>query len=182
MTHRLPKTSFCLIRHGETTANRDGVIAGRLEVSLTETGRAQAQALSLLTWPDAYVLFTSPMERAKETCRFGFPSEKFQTHPGLRERDWGMFEGRPLAELPPRDGRPDQGEDWGEMINRVAEAIHDSYQSSHGRLPIFVCHSGVIRAARILAGFHSVGTRPANARPIYFNWTGDGHQETTHDV
>ena len=33
-----PPRSFCLIRHGETTANADGCIAGRTDVALTERG------------------------------------------------------------------------------------------------------------------------------------------------
>ncbi len=171
-----------MIRHGESTANRESIIAGRLDVLLTDTGRAQARALQVLKWPEAYRLFASPMQRAQDTCSLGFPSHAFHTHPGLRERDWGIFEGRPLAELPKRETRPKQGEDWVEMIDRVAGALHDCCTLAKGKLPILICHSGVIRAARILAGQSDTGTRPANAHPIYFKWTGRGHQEAFYDI
>lgn len=178
----LPKKTFCLIRHGETTANRDLIIAGRLDVSLTKTGRAQAKALQALKWPTAYRLFTSPMQRAQDTCALGFPTQAFHTHPGLRERDWGIFEGQPLAKLPKREGRPEQGEDWAEMIDRVAATLHDCCALAEGTLPILICHSGVIRATRILVGQNTSGQRPANAHPIHFKWNGTSHQETVHDV
>ncbi|TQV67958.1 histidine phosphatase family protein [Aliiroseovarius halocynthiae] len=171
-----------MIRHGETTANRDAVIAGRTDVELTDTGRAQARALVGGEWPSSRMLFTSPMQRARETSELGFPSEQPQVHPGLRERDWGVFEGQPLSALPPREGRPEQGEDWKEMIDRVSAAIHDCCACAQGRLPIMICHSGVIRAARILAGDTHTSTRPENAHPIYFDWTGTRHQERSHDV
>lgn len=182
MSGRLPPKSFCLIRHGETTANRDDIIAGRLDVPLTEAGRAQALGLAALKWSSPYQLFSSPLKRAMETCSLGFPAEAFQIVAELRERDWGVFEGRPLAELPPRAGRPGQGEDWEDMIDRVATAVHDCCQRANDKLPILICHSGVIRAARILAGHRSTGTRPPNAAPIFFHWTGSGHKEATHDA
>lgn len=31
-----------LVRHGETTANRDGITQGQLDTDLTELGRSQA--------------------------------------------------------------------------------------------------------------------------------------------
>ena len=48
----LPSRSFCLIRHGETTANADEIIAGVTDVPLTQLGRDQAHPLSHRTWPE----------------------------------------------------------------------------------------------------------------------------------
>jgi len=45
----LPPQRFCLIRHGETTANADAIIAGVTDVPLTRLGRDQARALSYKT-------------------------------------------------------------------------------------------------------------------------------------
>ncbi|MEP2718348.1 histidine phosphatase family protein [Pseudophaeobacter sp.] len=173
----LPQKSFCLIRHGETTANRDQIIAGRLDVALTDQGRAQAQALQDRNWPAMLALFASPMQRAQESCRLGFPGQNFDLHPDLRERDWGVFEGRPLSQLPAREGCPEAGEDWGEMICRVSLAISFCCAQAGPRLPVMVCHSGVIRAARVLSGANGSGERPANAAPILFDWDGEHHSE-----
>ena len=174
---KLPPQSICLIRHGETTANRDSIIAGRLDVALSDRGRAQARALQAHHWPADIALFSSPLQRAQETCRLGFPDLEFHCHAGLRERDWGSFEGQPLAELPPREGRPEGGEDWSEMITRVALAITTCCAQAKGRLPVLVCHSGVIRSTRLLMGQQNSGARPPNAHPISFVWLGDTHKE-----
>ncbi|MCG7629119.1 histidine phosphatase family protein [Epibacterium sp. MM17-32] len=180
MTNRLPQRSLCLIRHGETSANRDGIIAGRLDVPLTDTGRRQARDLRLLTWDTPIAVFSSPMARAQETCHLGFPDQAFLVNADLRERDWGVFEGRPLSEQPPRDSHPPQGERWPDMIDRVAAAIATCCAEAGERLPVIVCHSGVIRALRILSGQGSHSPRPANAIPIHFTWTGTAHQEIQH--
>ena len=92
---RLPARPFVLIRHGETTANRDQIIAGRLDVALTEAGRKQAQALQNLHWEQPLAIFTSPMARARDTTSLAFPDLPATVHPLLGERDWGIFEGRP---------------------------------------------------------------------------------------
>ncbi|MFS4580901.1 histidine phosphatase family protein [Phaeobacter sp. C3_T13_0] len=177
MMLQLPPKTFCLIRHGETSANRDGIIAGAHDVDLTDKGRKQAEALRETEWPTATMLFASPKRRAQDTCALAFPDAPFHTQSDLRERDWGIFEGLPITQLPPRDGKPEGGEDWGEMQRRVASAISEGCALAQDLLPIFVCHSGVIRATRILAGQSNVGARPHNAQPIYFEWTGREHKE-----
>lgn len=176
----LPQKSFCLIRHGETTANRDQIIAGRWDVALTETGRQQAETLRQLEWSSPLALFASPMARAVESCRLGFPGQSFEIHPDLRERDWGAFEGKPLAQLPPREGCPERGEDWSDMIRRVAGAVTDCCLAAQTDLPVILCHSGVIRAVRLLSGQTTTGTRPDNASPVHFYWTDHGHKELSH--
>lgn len=163
-----PPRSFCLIRHGETTANADGCIAGRTDVALTERGRAQARALADRAWPMRIALYSSPLSRARETCELGFPGLAFTCHDGLRERDWGVFEGRPLADQPRREDTPEAGECWPGMQARVHQAICEICAASGAALPVLVCHSGVIRAARMLWTDGGVGARPANAVPILF--------------
>lgn len=177
----LPAKDFCLIRHGETTANRDDVIAGVWDVALTDKGRAQAQSLTTLHWRQPVAVFSSPLERAVETAALAFPEHSAQPMPELSERNWGMYEGRPLTELPPREDTPAKGEAWRDMILRVHAGITKACTQAQGRLPVMVCHSGVIRATRLLAGQPTPGHRPPNAAPILFRWTGKTHEETQHD-
>lgn len=161
----LPSQDFCLIRHGETTANADAITAGVTDVPLTQLGRDQARALSHLTWPEHIALYASPMSRAQNTARLAFPGQNFELHSGLRERDWGLFEGRPLAEQPLREETPDQGESWSGMIMRVQAAITEICAASQGNMPVLVCHSGIIRAVRVLWTTGDAGQRPPNATP-----------------
>lgn len=170
--HPLPPQDFCLIRHGETTANADAIIAGVTDVPLTQLGREQARALSGKAWPAPIALYASPMSRAQDTARLAFPDQPFDLHGGMRERDWGVFEGRPLSEQPAREDTPDQGESWPDMLRRVQATIMEICAASNGKLPVLVCHSGLIRAARVLWTTGDVGQRPPNATPIIFQRTG----------
>jgi len=183
---RLPARPFVLIRHGETTANRDQIIAGRLEVELTEAGRDQARALAQLVWPQPLALFTSPMRRARETAALAFPAQPATSHPGLKERDWGIYEGRPLPDLPPRNATPEGGEGWQEMIQRVHAALTACLIEARSNLPVVICHSGVIRVTRLLTGQPSVGSRAPNARPLHYRPahgpTGNTFEETLNEL
>lgn len=176
----LQQYSFCLIRHGETIANRDGVIAGRLNVPLTDFGRDQARALQRSTWPKRYRLFCSPKERARETCSLAFPGEYVELVNDLSERDWGIFEGQPIANLPAREGNPEQGEGWKDFLDRTGNALVHCCRTAGEDLPIIVCHSGVVRASRILTGQATSGSRPPNAKPIVFRWNGAHHTEEAY--
>ncbi len=179
---RLPARPFVLIRHGETTANRDQIIAGRLDVALTEKGRAQALALQRLRWDQPLALFSSPLSRARDTAALGFPGQTVTLHPDLRERDWGDFEGCALSDLPPREATPEGGEGWRAMILRVHAALTTCLIEAGPALPVMICHSGVIRATRLLTGQASVGDRAPNARPLHYRPTGDHHEETQHEL
>lgn len=178
----LPQKAFVLIRHGQTDANRDGVIAGRTEAMLTGTGRAAAAALSARPWPGRIRVFCSPQQRAKDTAALIFPGHILTAHPGLRERDWGLFEGRPLSEQPPRLSHPSGGEAWEEMLARVALALRDCLGAAGPALPVLVAHSGVIRAARALTGGDYGGASPPNTTPLLFTpRTSGGFEETVFD-
>lgn len=95
-------TRILAIRHGETPWNRDARIQGQIDIPLNETGRWQAErtAAALADEPiDA--LYASDLRRARQTAeaiarRHGLA---LQTHPGLRERHFGDFQGRTWAEL-----------------------------------------------------------------------------------
>lgn len=91
-----------LVRHAETSYNRDGMVQGRADHELSERGRAQARALarSLAERPVAAV-YSSPLKRAVATAEaiaaeHGLP---VQVEPGLIEMDVGEMEGLSLAEM-----------------------------------------------------------------------------------
>lgn len=165
----LPKRSFCLIRHGQTDANRDGIIAGRIEARLTGQGRAAARALADHAWSQPFTLFTSPQDRARETARLAFPFHAARVVEDLRERDWGIFEGRPVAELPPRTSTPEGGEGWPDMLIRIGAALSGCMAMAGDTLPVIVAHSGVIRAARVLTGRDLNGPSAPNTTPLLYS-------------
>jgi probable phosphomutase (TIGR03848 family) len=94
-----------LVRHGRTSANASGTLAGRLPgVRLDEVGTEQAArtAARLGAVPLA-ALVTSPLERCRDTARTiarAHPARpKVATDRGLTECDYGEWQGRPLKEL-----------------------------------------------------------------------------------
>ncbi|MDP2780446.1 MULTISPECIES: histidine phosphatase family protein [Devosia] len=173
----LPQRAFALIRHGETDANRDGIIAGRTEAQLTECGRRAARALAGKSFGQPIMLFTSPQARARATALLAFPSLSAYVVDDLRERDWGIYEGRPIADLPLRTSTPEGGEAWQATLTRMAAAIGQGMTLAGGNLPVIVAHSGVIRAARALTGYDATGPSAPNTTPLlYTHATGQWHE------
>jgi len=153
-----------LVRHGESSWNALGLIQGHSEgPTLTEKGRQQsADAANGLRDGAVEAIYTSDLERAQETASFvgsalGLP---VQCQPALRERSFGVFEGRPLTSLDSADSgirddrvvsasvRPDGGESLDDMYARVGAFVDWLGDQGHGGDVVVVTHGGTIRALR----------------------------------
>lgn len=94
-----------LLRHGRTSANASGTLAGRTPgVHLDDLGRTQAdRAGDRLAVVPLAELVSSPLERCRETARAvstrqtGRP--RIRSEKALTECDYGEWQGRPLREL-----------------------------------------------------------------------------------
>ncbi len=97
-------TRVILVRHGRTTANQAGVLAGRTDVELDEVGREQAERAgrSLAELQIATVV-ASPMLRTRQTADLLLAARDapldVQVDDGLAEVDYGDWTGKALAEL-----------------------------------------------------------------------------------
>lgn len=87
-----------LIRHGQSTANLEGLLAGRLDTPLTDVGRDQARALEP-SLRDVDVVITSPLSRARDTAALALPHVAATVDDAFIELDHGTEEGRPFAEF-----------------------------------------------------------------------------------
>jgi probable phosphomutase (TIGR03848 family) len=89
-----------LLRHGRTTSNTDGTLAGRTAVALDEAGMAQARAVRerLQDVPLAEVV-TSPLKRCRQTVSLALPGVRPQVDNGLVECGYGEWEGQKLRAL-----------------------------------------------------------------------------------
>jgi probable phosphoglycerate mutase len=154
-------TRIIAIRHGETAWNVDTRIQGQLDVPLNETGRWQAQRLAraLAAREPIDVVYTSDLLRAWETARAvsettGAP---VVTDEGLRERGFGVFQGKTFAEieasLPEEALRwrkrdpfwaPEGGESLTAMRRRVVETLHTLASRHTGEQIVLVAHGGVM--------------------------------------
>ncbi|MFI6008785.1 histidine phosphatase family protein [Streptomyces sp. NPDC051243] len=95
-------TTLLLARHGQTTWHAENRYAGISDIPLTATGRAQADALA--RWAAAHpvdAIWTSPLSRAVATAEPACRALGLTPHrePDLRECDFGVLEGRTLAEF-----------------------------------------------------------------------------------
>lgn len=94
-----------LVRHGHSTANAEGILAGRLDgIPLTDTGRSQVKALGerFADLPVVRVV-SSPLERCQETAAAVAastpPALEVEVDEGLWECGYGAWTGRLLKDL-----------------------------------------------------------------------------------
>jgi probable phosphomutase (TIGR03848 family) len=92
-----------LVRHGHSSANGDGVLAGRLPgIRLTERGLEQAAALAArFTGATVARVVSSPLERCADTAEplARAVGQEVELDEALVECGYGAWTGRPLGEL-----------------------------------------------------------------------------------
>ncbi len=187
-----PDTELVLIRHGVTAWNRERRFQGRIDVALDPEGLAQAAltARRMAAVPVAAV-YASDLSRAQQTAlpiaqAHGLP---LQIESGLRERDFGGFEGLTQDELLHR--HPEAFRRWrardpdfelpggGETLRvfhaRVLRAIETLARRHAGRTIVAVTHGGVLDCVyRIACGLpldavHGVALLNASLNSIAWN-------------
>ncbi len=92
--------TLLLLRHGRTTANASGGLAGRQPVELDDSGRAQASKVGerLRPLPLAAVV-TSPLIRCRQTLELALPDAQPVVEEDLTEAGYGDWEGQSLKTL-----------------------------------------------------------------------------------
>jgi probable phosphomutase (TIGR03848 family) len=157
-----------LVRHGRTTANATGVLAGRLAgVKLDETGHGQATRMAqrLGALPLAAIV-SSPLERCRQTAKAILGAQvgplTIAHDRGITECDYGEWQGRALRELAreklwstvqsqPSAAAFPGGESMGAMQARAVSAVrrHDAaIEAEHGPGAIWVAvsHGDIIKS------------------------------------
>lgn len=99
-------TKFIIVRHGESEANRLGVLAGHSNYQLTDIGRKQAaETAAHLASEQIDAVYASDLSRAVETAKphAALRGLSVVTSAALREVYCGEWEGRSIAELREKD-------------------------------------------------------------------------------
>ncbi|MFM2090271.1 MAG: hypothetical protein RLZZ127_760 [Planctomycetota bacterium] len=152
-----------LVRHAESTGNRDGVLQGQDDRPLSERGRKQAQRLGARLLAVPFVAaYASDLERARDTAAIAL-ADRLPVVPdrALREMDAGTWTGLTAVEIRQRhpaewdawerDRDPDLrrggGESYRMAQGRIAGALATIVRR-HATGPVLVVtHGGVLRAA-----------------------------------
>lgn len=93
-------TELWLVRHGETEWSAGGAHTSRTDIALTAHGRRRAEELrDFLAGVRFDAVFVSPMQRARETCAIAGFGDVAVVDEGLREWDYGVYEGRTTADI-----------------------------------------------------------------------------------
>ncbi len=163
-------TRVLLVRHGRTTANAAGVLAGRMsDVHLDDTGIQQAEAVAqLLSGVPITSVVTSPLVRTVETAKLIRSGLKQKPTPNLVkdkafiECDYGSWTGKKLKKLakdplwtavqahPASVTFPD-GESMLAAQNRAVEGVRRLVRSSQragagDAVVLIVSHGDVIKS------------------------------------
>jgi probable phosphomutase (TIGR03848 family) len=155
--------TLLLLRHGRTTSNLGGTLAGHQPVELDDVGRAQAAAVGqrLAGLPLAAVV-SSPLIRCRQTLALALPEASSTVDERLTECGYGAWEGHPLKQLAkdplwkvvqlhPAAARFPAGESIAEMSARAVAAVRDwddrvTGQAGPDALWLACTHGDVIKA------------------------------------
>lgn len=147
------------IRHAQSEANLQDILASRQDFPLTEKGKADAQTIAdeLKTIASLERIVSSPLLRAQQTAEpiaaaFGLEVE---TDERIVEQELGVFSGMTYAEL---DERPDYMHDRSKRWNWVPDG-GESYEMIAERLVPFFQSLETMKANHILFVTHAVTMR-----------------------
>jgi broad specificity phosphatase PhoE len=169
-----------LVRHGETEWSKSGQHTGRTDIALTPRGEQQAKALGRhLAGRRFALVLTSPMGRARETCRLAGLGDAAQVTEDLHEWNYGIYEGVTTASVratqpgwtiwettvPGGETVEQVGERARRVIARVEAADGDVALFAHGHIlrilgacwmglaPIYGRHLGLHTATLSVLGY-----------------------------
>ena len=156
-------TRIIAVRHGETAWNVDTRIQGQLDIALNDRGFWQARRVgAALSGEPVAAVYSSDLLRAWHTADAIARTAQLPViaEPGLRERRFGLFEGKTFREIEqdwpehalhwrrrvPDWSPPDGGESLLALRQRVQSTV-DRLASRHaGELIVLVAHGGVLDA------------------------------------
>ncbi|HEY6428493.1 MAG TPA: histidine phosphatase family protein [Acidimicrobiales bacterium] len=125
-----------LVRHGESVANAQGLLLGRTDAELTESGRSQAVAARALLRDPVAEVRTSPLRRARDTAALLDLTVPASVDERWVEIDYGEFECQPLGGIPAevwqrwqhdRGFRPEGGESLADVDERITAACAELF-------------------------------------------------------
>lgn len=155
--------TFLVVRHGYSVSNKDNRYAGQLDIALDEIGLVQAQDVKDFIVKNYKVdaVYSSDLSRAIDTAK---PTAEalgleIKTDKRLRELNVGLWHGLLVSEVKEKypetfagyranKARPEGGETFGEMADRVYASFEQMAEENEGKTLLVATHGGTIRALR----------------------------------
>lgn len=169
-------TEFIFVRHGETDANREGILQGSMDVPLNVIGIRQAEAAAeYLKNIHFDAAFASPLKRAAQTAEIVTVANSepvaLELNDALREWCCGKIDGLKWEDIHASyakearsfcfeqiDTQMPGGESGWEFQHRVENFIRELADRFPGKRVLLVSHGGVLqRIFRLVAGVVSEG-------------------------
>lgn len=161
-----------MIRHGESTANRDGYFSGNQDVALTEKGEQQAAGArkyveALQNKPE--VIVHSHLKRAKNTAliineTLNLPMIENKNIGEHGFGDWEKQSWEAVRDKFYAGEDPPNGETHKDFLNRIKTGFNEILALSEK--PLIVCHGGVFRGFPTL--YATKGQSVENAKLYHF--------------
>jgi len=149
-----------LVRHGRTIANAQGLLQGRVDNPLDDTGIQQARdvAAHLSATSEVVRVIASPLVRAQTTAApiAAAAEVNVETDDRFVELSYGAWEEKPLTDVPADiweqwrtnlDFRPPDGETLNELGARVREGLEDLRSVATEQDVVLVSHVSPMKAA-----------------------------------
>ncbi|MCC8192071.1 MAG: histidine phosphatase family protein [Ruminococcus sp.] len=147
------------IRHGITDANENGYYIGKTDLPLSAKGVDEIyNKIAEYEYSTVQRVYSSPYKRCTQTASLLFPENGIVIVDGLREMDFGDFEGKTAEELQDTpeykkflkgglDNPPPNGESMREVVTRCFEALNaivsDMMQNGFTNCAV-ITHGGII--------------------------------------
>ncbi|NCN99113.1 hypothetical protein COU62_00465 [Candidatus Pacearchaeota archaeon CG10_big_fil_rev_8_21_14_0_10_35_219] len=147
-----------IVRHAQTTLNRDGIIQGVSSGDLTDKGKKQAELLAKRLMKEKVdVVYSSDYKRCKDTLNPFLKMKKVPVHfvEELRERNYGIMDGKSGEEYDKWkqdkdwtnfDFRMSGGESYNDVLKRVKKFLDVLLKKENGKTVLIMAHGGTKRA------------------------------------
>lgn len=173
------------LRHGRTEANDNAVYIGKTDLPLSENGRRELEEkYAKYKYPKVQKVYSSPLCRAYQSAEILFPDSEIALVDGLREMDFGIFEGLSVDQCVELDtykewlkggldNPPPNGESARDMIIRCCTALNTIIMDM---MKSDVTHAGVVTHSGILMNIMSCFGLP-KMKPLEFACeVGEGYE------
>ena len=177
--------SLIVIRHGESDANRCGIISDKnVDHELTSVGIQQAEETAkLLKNERLNSIFSSSRQRARRTAEIINVHHKLDiiVRDDLIERDFGVLGGTPIKNAQWRMNKENftwidipESESFGDIDFRIGKFLQFLAKNHRSSRVLVSTHDDIVKSFhRLIQGVsaeNSVAIKVSNSEPHYFNW------------